>query len=141
MVRQAQNLAEAKQIFREEKRKVTSSLAAIAGSRWLTAILAALVLVFGTHSLYAPTRLPTVSGLSLAQLGLPSGVDFGVAGEQAAQARDAAIREDVPGRIETLLTDNAELIPTLNMIGFALFLALLLGNLWIMTVRRPYSRG
>ncbi len=141
MVRQPQNLAEAKQIFREEKRKVTSSLAAIAGSRWLTAILAALVLVFGTHSLYAPTRLPTVSGLSLAQLGLPSGVDFGVAGEQAAQARDAAIREDVPGRIETLLTDNAELIPTLNMIGFALFLALLLGNLWIMTVRRPYSRG
>jgi hypothetical protein len=54
MMRQPQSLAEAKEIFREEKSKVTSSLSAIAGSRWLMAILATLVIAFGTHLAYAP---------------------------------------------------------------------------------------
>ena len=77
MVRQPTNLAEAKEIFREEKAKVTTSLSAIAGSRWLMAILATLVIAFGTHLAYAPARLPTVGGVSLAAIGLPSNVDFG----------------------------------------------------------------
>jgi hypothetical protein len=81
MVRQPKGLAEAKQIFKEERTKVASSLSAIAGSRWLTAILATFALAFGTHLAYAPGRLPPVSGLSLAQIGLPTGVDFGFVGE------------------------------------------------------------
>ena len=63
MVRQPKNLAEAKEIFREEKTKVTSSVSAIAGSRWLLAILATFVIAFGTHLAYAPSRLPTVGGI------------------------------------------------------------------------------
>lgn len=141
MVRQPKNLAEAKEIFREEKTKVTTSLSAIAGSRWLLAILATLVLAFGTHLAYAPARLPTVGGLSLAASGLPPSVDFGFAGEQAQAARDAAIREDTAGRANQFFAANADKIPLFNAIGFSVALLLLLGNMWIMTKRRRSTRG
>jgi hypothetical protein len=98
MVRQPKNLAEAKQIVKEERVKLTSSLSVIAGSRWLLAILATLALAFGTHLAYAPDRLPPVAGLSAAEFGLPTGLDFGFVGEQAKQAADAAQREDLRGR-------------------------------------------
>jgi hypothetical protein len=141
MVRQPRSLAEAKQTFRDERRKVVSSLAAIAGSRWLMAILAAFVLAFGTHLAYAPTRLPPVGGLSLAATGLPPSVDFGFAGEQAKAAAEAAARQDVSGRVRELLDANAARIPLLNAMGFGLCLLLLAGNMWIMTKRRRFSRG
>src|SRR5690606_1691329 len=100
MVRQPKSLAEAKQIFQEERTKVRSSLSAIAGSRWLTAILAALAIAFGAHLVYAPARLPPLGGFSLAAVGLPPSVDFGFAGEQAQQAAEAARNQDVRGRVE-----------------------------------------
>lgn len=141
MVRQPQSLAEAKQIFREEKNKIATSLSAIAGSRWLMAVLATLVIAFGAHLAYAPTRLPTVGGFNLVAIGLPPSVDFGFAGEQAQAAREAAEREDAASRAGEFIAEHAGAIPIANMIGFGLALVLLGGNLWIMTKRRPYSRG
>jgi hypothetical protein len=141
MVRQPKSLNEAKQIFREEKTKVTSSIAAIAGSRWLMAILATFVLAFGAHLAFAPSRLPPVGGLSIAQVGLPQGVDFGVVGEQARAAREAAERQDAAGRAQGFFEENAERIPLFNAIGFGLTLVLLLINMTIMTKRRRVTRG
>lgn len=141
MVRQPQSLAEAKQIFREEKSKVTASLSAIAGSRWLTAILATLVIAFGVHLAYAPARLPAVGGVSLAAVGLPPSVDFGYAGEQAKEAIEAAQRSEARSRAQEFVAANAEKIPLFNAIGFGAGLLLLIGNMWIMTKRRRFSRG
>ncbi len=141
MVRQPQSLAEAKEIFREEKNKVTGSLSAIAGSRWLMAILATLVIAFGTHLAFAPTRLPAVGGVSLAVVGLPPSVDFGFAGEQAAQAAEAARNSEARTRAEDFLAANAERVPLFNAIAFGVALLLLFGNMWIMTKRRRFSRG
>lgn len=141
MVRQPTNLAEAKEIFQEERNKVTGSLAAIAGSRWLMAILATLVIAFGTHLLYAPARLPAVGGVSLAAVGLPPTVDFGFAGDQARQAAEAAANSEARTRAQEFVAANAERIPIFNAVAFGVALLLLLGNMWIMTKRRPYSRG
>ncbi|MBL8546264.1 MAG: hypothetical protein JNL81_07355 [Hyphomonadaceae bacterium] len=141
MVRQPTSLAEAKEIFREEKQKVTGSLSAIAGSRWLTAILATLVIAFGTHLAYAPARLPAVGGVSLAAVGLPPSVDFGFAGDQAKQAAEAAANSEARTRAEAFVTANAQRIPIFNAVAFGIALLLLFGNMWIMTKRRPYSRG
>jgi hypothetical protein len=141
MVRQPKDLAEAKQIFAEEKNKVTGSISAIAGSRWLLAILATLVIAFGTHLAFAPTRLPAVGGVSLAAVGLPPSVDFGFAGDQAKQAAEAAANSEARTRAEEFVAANADKIPIFNAAMFALALLLLLGNMWIMTKRRPYSRG
>lgn len=140
-MRQPTNLAEAKQIFREEKAKVTGSISAIAGSRWLMAILATLVIAFGTHLIYAPARLPAVGGVSLAVVGLPPTVDFGFAGDQAKQAAEAARNSEARTRAEEFVAANQERIPIFNGVIFGLSLLLLLGNMWIMTKRRPYSRG
>lgn len=141
MVRQPTNLAEAKEIFREEKAKVTGSISAIAGSRWLLAILATLVIAFGTHLAYAPERLPAVGGVSLAAVGLPPSVDFGFAGDQAKQAADAAANSEARTRAEEFIAANQDKIPIFNGVVFGLALLLLFGNMWIMTKRRPYSRG
>ncbi|MFN3462960.1 MAG: hypothetical protein ACK4X1_02695 [Terricaulis sp.] len=140
-MRQPKTLAEAKEIFREEKAKVTGSLSAIAGSRWLMAILATLVIAFGTHLLYAPARLPAVGGVSLAAVGLPPTVDFGFAGDQAKQAAEAARNSEARTRAQEFVAANQERIPIFNAVMFGLSLLLLLGNMWIMTKRRPYSRG
>lgn len=141
MVRQPRSLKEAREIVREERIKVTSSLSAIAGSRWLMAILATFAIAFGAHLAYAPARLPPVGGVSLAAVGLPPSVDFGFAGEQAEAAREAALRQDARGRIGGFLDENADKIPLINAIGFGLTLVLLSGNMWIMTKRRRVTRG
>jgi hypothetical protein len=140
-MRTPHSLNEAKQVFHEEKVKVTSSLSAIAGSRWLMAVLATFALSFGLHALYAPSRLPTVGGLSLSQVGLPWGVDFGVVGEQARQAQEAAQRQDVSGHVSQIIDQHATYIPYINYAGFAVALILLLINMTIMTKRRRYTRG
>lgn len=141
MVRQPKDLAEAKAIFWEEKAKVTGSISAVAGSRWLMAILATLVIAFGTHLAFAPARLPAVGGVSLAAVGLPPSVDFGFAGDQAKQAAEAAANSQARTRAEEFVAANAERIPIFNAVAFGLSLLLLLGNMFIMTKRRPYSRG
>ena len=140
-MRTPHSLNEAKAIYHEEKVKVTSSLSAIAGSRWLMAILAAFTLAFGLHAIYAPARLPPIGGLSLSQVGLPSGIDFGVVGEQARQAQQAAQRQDVRGHVTQIIDQHAAWIPYINYAGFALALVLLLGNMWLMTKRRRFTRG
>ncbi len=141
MVRTPHSLKEAKEIVHEERVKVTSSLSAIAGSRWLLAILATLVIAFGAHLAYAPGRLPPVGGLSIAASGLPPSVDFGFAGEQAKQAAEAAERQGAQTRAQQFIDENAARVPLFNAIGFGVALVLLLGNMWIMTKRRRFSRG
>jgi hypothetical protein len=135
------NLDEAKAIFRAERTKVTTSISAIAGSRWLMAILATLALAFGTHLIYAPSRLPPVGGVSVAAVGLPPSVDFGFAGEQAKAAQEAALREGAAERAQELIAANAERAPMFNAIGFGAALVLLLVNMTIMTKRRRFTRG
>jgi hypothetical protein len=140
-MRTPHSLTEAKAVFHQEKVKVTSSLAAIAGSRWLMAVLAAFALAFGLHAIYAPARLPTIGGLTLSQIGLPSNIDFGVVGEQARQAQEAAVRQNVGGHVSSLIDQHADYIPYLNYAGFALAFALLAVNIAIMTKRRRFTRG
>jgi hypothetical protein len=141
MVRTPHSLKEAKEIVHEERVKVTSSLSAIAGSRWLMAILATFAITFGAHLLYAPDRLPPVGGISLTTLGLPSGVDFGVIGEQAREAAAAAQRQSATSRVDQFIAANEARIPVWNAVGFGVALLLLLGNMWIMTARRRFTRG
>ena len=140
-MRTPHNLNEAKAVFHEEKVKVTSSLSAIAGSRWLMALLAALALAFGLHAIYAPARLPTIGGLSLSQVGLPTNIDFGVVGEQARQAQEAAARQNVGGHVTSLIDQHASDIPYINYAGFVLAFVLLAANITIMTKRRRFTRG
>lgn len=141
MVRQPASLEEAKQIVREERVKVTTSISRIAGSRWLLAILASLVLAFGAHLAYAPTRLPPITGISAVSFGMPTDIDFGWVGEQAAEARDAAQRQDLRGRAVGYANADPERVRMINAIGFGLALVLLLINMTIMTKRRRVSRG
>lgn len=145
MARTPQNLDEAKQIFREEKSKVTGSLSAIAGSRWLMAILATAVIAFGTHLYFAPQRLPALTISNVTALGLPPGLDFGLVGEQAQQAMDAAARSEarseIANRFSAEAAANPNFVRTINAIGFGAALLLLFGNMWIMTKRRRFSRG
>lgn len=145
MVRTPKDLDEAKQIFREEKGKLTSALSAIAGSRWLLAILATFTLAFGSHALYARDRLPTLEGFSLAAAGLPPSLDWGFAGEQARAAQQQAREEDVRGQLREEIAlrqqENPDTIFRLNVIGFGLGLVLLLANMTIMTRRRRVTRG
>ncbi len=134
------SLEEAKTAFKAEKAKVTTSLSTIMGSRWLLAIAATFALAFGTHLAYAPSRLPPVGGLSLSTAGLPP-LDFGVAGEQAAKAREAAIREGAPSQIQAAINENREYVPMMNAVGFGLALLILALNLTLMTKRRRVTRG
>lgn len=138
MVRQPKDLAEAREIYREEKAKLTSSVSAVAGSRWAMAILATLVLAFGTHLAFAPERLPGLSGFNLASTGLPPNLDFGFAGEQAKEAAEAARNSEAGDRARNFVADK---IPLINAIAFGATLLLLLVNMWVMTRRRRVSRG
>ena len=136
-----QNLEQAKAMVRAEKAKLATSLSAIAGSRWVTALAAAFAIAFAANAIYSPDYLPSIGGVSLAAVGLPDNLDFGVVGDQATQARDAAIREGAPGRVAAFLNENRGLVPILNWTGLALASAALFGNLWIITRRRRVSRG
>ena len=57
-MRQPKSLDEAKEIYREEKGKVTRSLNSIIGSRILMAVLATFVLAFGVNLTTSPDQLP-----------------------------------------------------------------------------------
>jgi len=141
MVRTPKSLDEAKEIIREERTKITTSVSAIAGSRWLMAILAALVLTFGSHLIFAPERLPAIEWLHWQNIGLPPSFDFGFAGEQAREAAAAAVNNGARERAEAALAENQDRYALINMIAFGLTFVLLIGNMWIMTKRRPYTRG
>lgn len=140
-MRTPKNIDEAKAIVREEKNKVSSSLSKMIGSRWLLAVLATFAIAFGSHLAYAPSRLPPVGGLSLAAAGLPPGIDFGFAGQQAASARQAAIEQGAPGFFQEKINENRQYVPLLNAIGLGLALLLLGVNMTIMTLRRRETRG
>jgi hypothetical protein len=135
------SIEDAKQVFRRERAKVAGSISALAGSRWLLAIAAALTLTFGSHLVYAPNRLPAMEWLHWQNVGLPPSVDFGLAGEQWDEMRAAAERQDVATRAKQALAENQERYVWINAIAFAAALALLSVNLWIMTKRRRYTRG
>lgn len=140
-MRTPHSLSEAKQVLHEEEVKVTSSLSAIAGSRWLMAILATLTLTFGLHSIYAPARPLAIGGLSLTEFGLPPRLDFGKAGELAKSMHDAAVRQHVGAHVNAIVNQHADYIPYINYAGFALAFVLLLVNMTIMTKRRHFTRG
>ncbi|MGH6950507.1 MAG: hypothetical protein ACREH4_06525 [Vitreimonas sp.] len=141
MARQPKSLDDAKQIFREERAKVAAALSAIAGSRWLLAIAAALALTFGVHLVYAPDRLPAMEWLHWQNVGLPPSVDFGLAGEQWDEMRAAAERQDVAARAHEALAANPHYYLAINVLVFSAALALLVLNLWLMTKRRRFTRG
>lgn len=140
-MRQPKSLDDAKQMFREERTKVAASLGLIAGSRWLLAIAAALTLTFGSHLVYAPNRLPAMEWLHWQNVGLPPSVDFGLAGEQWDEMRAAAGRHDVAARAQDALAAHQDRNVLINALAFLAALLLLLGNLWLMTKRRSYTRG
>ena len=140
-MRQPKSLDEAKQMFREEKAKVTASLSAIAGSRWLLAIVASVALTFGCHLIYAPGRLPAMNWLQWRNTGLPQSLDFGVVGEQWNEMIAAAERNDVAARAQETLAANQDYYVVINAAVFAVACVLLVINLWIMTKRRAYTRG
>lgn len=141
MVRAPQNLEEAKQIYREEKAKVTRSLDALVGSRIVMAVLATFVLAFGVNLATSPEQLPNVGGIDIARLGLPTDLDFGLVGEQAQAAREAAEREGARDTVGAFLAENRGLVPILNGVGFGATFILLLWNMAVMTKRRPFTRG
>jgi hypothetical protein len=135
------NIDEAKAMLAAEEARLSTSFNQIIGSRWLMAILATCCLAFGLHALYAPTWLPSFSGLSLTTFGLPDGVDLGFVGQQAQEAAAAAQRQDVAGHVKQLVDPYPWLIPAINTGAFAVCLALLLVNMTIMTKRRRFTRG
>ena len=96
------NIDEAKAMLAAEEARLSTSFNQIIGSRWLMAILATCCLAFGLHALYAPTWLPSFSGLSLTTVGLPDGIDLGFVGQQAQEAAAAAQRQDVAGHLKQL---------------------------------------
>ena len=103
-------------------------------------MLATFAIAFGADLLYFPHRLPAIGGISLATIGLPP-LDFGIVGEQATQAQEAAQRQGVDDVVAAFLTDHPNLVPIFNGVGFGLTFLLLLGNMWIMTIRRRVTRG
>lgn len=122
------SIEQAKTKFREEKQKVFGSIRALVGSRAALAVLTLFFVGFGAHLFFAPTRLPPMGDLSFAQVGLPP-LDFGETGRMAGEARDAAIREDVPGTVMGFINENRSLVPILNAVGFAGCFVLLLLNM------------
>jgi hypothetical protein len=132
-------LTEAKARLETERNKIVEALNSILGSRWLLAILAAFMIAFGTHALFFPERLPPVQSLSAADIGLPGDVDFGVVGEQAREAAEAAQRQDVGAYARDYAAADPERIALINTVGFSLALALLILNIVIAAKR--YRRG
>lgn len=141
MVRRPKDLEDAKAIYKEEKQKVTRSLDALIGSRMLMAVLATFVIAFAVNLATSPDQLPNVGGLSVARLGLPPEVDFGVVGEQAVQAQQAAERENASGYVQTFLNDNRQAVPIINGVGLGATFVLLMVNMTVMTKRRRFTKG
>ncbi|HYD88216.1 MAG TPA: hypothetical protein VEA80_12115 [Vitreimonas sp.] len=137
-MRQPRSLDEAKAMVRAEKAKLSTALKAIAGAPAVTAVLAALLIAFGVNLLYSPTQLPLLGDWTFASIGLPN-LDLGLAGEQAAQIRDAAAAQDVSGRALSWADQNPDKVPLINAIGAGGALALLFVNLGL-TARR-YGRA
>ncbi|MFT3729106.1 MAG: hypothetical protein QM759_14890 [Terricaulis sp.] len=135
------SLDEAKALLKAEELKLSTSFHQIIGSRWLMAILATFCLGFGVHALYAPTWLPSLSDVSFLSWGLPSGVDFGVLGDQSKEAVAAAQRQGLGVYLQSLASDHPWLFPAMNTWGFVLSLILLIVNMTIMTMRRKFTRG
>jgi hypothetical protein len=135
------SLDEAMARVKAEEAKVSTSFHAFVGSRWVMAILSTSCLAFGLHAVYAPTWLPSFTGLSLTAWGLPSGLDWGVAGQEAQEAAAAAQRQGVGAHVQAIADQHANLFPLFNAGGFALCLVLLLVNMTIMTKRRSFTRG
>jgi hypothetical protein len=133
-----QSLAEAKAMLKTEEDKALGTLDVIIGSRWLMAILATCVLAFGLHAVYAPTWLPSFTGLSLANFGLPSHLELGPGTHEVAAAWQ---RQNGNQHIQALASEHADLFPYINIAGFAVCFILLLVNLTIMTKRRRFTRG
>ena len=129
-MRQPHSLDEAKTIYREEKGKLLTAVHGVIGSRAVLAGLTMLMVGFGAHTIYAPTRLPPIRGISLAQAGLPPSLDFGAAGEAAKELRDAAVRQGASDQVTTFVTAHQDWIPAFNQGGFALCALLLVWNLF-----------
>lgn len=135
------SIDEAKALLATEEAKVSSSFHQVIGSRWLMAIMATCCLAFGLHAVYAPSWLPSFSGLSLTAFGLPEGTDFRAVTVQLQEAAATAQRHDVAGHVKTIADQHAKWIPYLNWVGFAVCLVVLGVNMTVMTMRRRFTRG
>lgn len=135
------SIDDAKAMLAAEEAKLSSSYHTLIGSRWLMAILSTCCLGFGLHALYAPTWLPSLSDISFMSWGLPTGLDFGAAGEQGQEALAAAQRQGLGTYLQSLAADHPWLFPAMNTGGFVLSFALLMLNMTVMTKRRKFTRG
>lgn len=129
---------EAKAKYRIEKAKLLGAFNAIIGARATLAVLTLFMIGFGSQLLYSPTSLPPVGGLSWAQAGLPTSLDFGEAGRLAGEAKAAAQRENAPGQFETLLNENRHAVPFLNGVGLGVCFLLLIWNMYVNAKNRRY---
>ncbi len=119
-------LAEAKALVASERKKVNTALEAIFGSRVFLAVVMALFIGFGAHLAFAPMRLPAAgfTDVSLAAtVGLPP-IDFGIAGDVARDAGEAAVRQGAPQAAHGFLEANPQLRLIINAIGFGASLVL-----------------
>jgi hypothetical protein len=119
-----------------EKTKVFSSIEAIIGSPYAVSALLAAAIAFASHLIWAPERMaPLFDNFSSVTLGLPP-IDFGVLGQGAQDAIDAAIRQGAPDVAAETLTSNAWAVPALNAAGLIAALLLLGWNLLAMLKRK-----
>ena len=128
--------AQISQEYAQEKKKVVTSLKAIAGARATLAIVGALFLAFAGHVIYFNDRLPSLTNaLSTASIGLPP-VDFGRLGEGATEVRDAAVRQGAQGEVQGFLSQNPDIVPVLNGLGLGVTAILLILALIIQADKR-----
>ena len=119
-----------------EKIKVFASIEAIIGSPYAVAALLAAAIAFGSHLIYAPTRLaPLFDNFSAVTLGLPP-IDFGVVGQGARDATEAAGRQGAGEVAAETLAANAWAVPSLNALGLGAALILLAWNFGAMLRRK-----
>ena len=136
-MRQPKSLDDAKAIYREEKSKLTTAIGSLVGSRPVLAVMALLMITFGVQALMSPSQLPPVTGMGLAQLGLPP-LDFGVVGQGASEAVASAERAGGRDFFLEWIAANPGAVPYIN-IGITALAAVLLA-LNIFAAARRYQR-
>ena len=125
-MRTPQSLDDAKAIVREEKAKFSTAIAALFGSRPVLAVLTLVMIVFGVQALLAPTELPPLGSVNIAQLGLPP-LDFGAIGQGAREAASAAQSAGARDVLAEQLAAHPSAPPYINAtvaLGAALLLAI-----------------
>jgi|GEM_PF-3589548 len=136
-----QSLDDAMAMLKAEQAKLSTGYHTLIGSRWLMAILATCCMAFGLHAVYAPTRLPRLTGVSLTAWGLPNGADLNDLSAVGQKLHEGAANPLVQPTLAHGISLLDQYAPAFNIAGFGLCLGLLLLNMTIMTKRRSFTRG